>query len=200
MDRERLEKQMAFCLETDKEKFVGRQTYKSDGCTKENDAEHAWHMALMTIILAEYANGQIDVLKTVTMVLIHDLVEIYAGDTYAYDEEGKKTQEERELAAADSLFAILPDDQREKLYGLWKEFEDRRTPEARFARTMDNIQPLMLNNATDGKSWQEKGIRLSQVLDRNEKSGEGSMELWNYAFENYVMPNVEKGRLKDDRQ
>lgn len=199
MDKERLKKQMDFCLEVDKEKFITRQTYKSDGNTKENDAEHAWHMALMTILLAEYANEPIDVLKTVTMLLIHDLVEIDAGDTYAYDEEGKKTQEAREQAAADRIFAILPEDQEQKLRSLWEEFEARKTPEARFARTMDNLQPLMLNNATDGKSWQERGIFLSQILGRNARSAEGSKELWDYAFENFIMPNVKKGRVTDDR-
>ena len=113
MENERLKKQLEFCREIDKEKFIGRQTYKSDAQTKENDAEHAWHMAVMTVLLSEYANEKIDVLKTVTMLLIHDIVEIDAGDTYAYDEEGKKTQREREVKAADRIFGILPDDQRD---------------------------------------------------------------------------------------
>ena len=150
--KERLEQQFAFIREIDKEKFIGRQTYLTDGERKENDAEHAWHMAIMTVLLAEYSNEPIDVLKTVTMLLIHDLVEIDAGDTYAYDEEAKKTQRERELKGAERIFGMLPPDQGEKLRALWDEFEAGETPEARFAHTMDNIQPTMLNDASKGKA------------------------------------------------
>ena len=164
MENERLKKQLEFCREIDKEKFIGRQTYKSDAQTKENDAEHAWHMAVMTVLLSEYANEKIDVLKTVTMLLIHDIVEIDAGDTYAYDEDGKKTQREREVKAADRIFGILPDDQRDNFRNLWEEFEKGETPEAKFAHTMDNFQPAMLNDLTEGKSWVEKGVHLSQIL------------------------------------
>lgn len=149
MEKSRIEKQFEFCREIDKEKFIGRQTYLTDRNSKENDAEHAWHMALMAVLLSEYSNEPIDVLKTVTMLLLHDLVEIDAGDTYAYDEEAKKTQKQRELAAADRIFGLLPEDQQEKLRGLWEEFEAESTPEARFARTLDNIQPTMLNAATE---------------------------------------------------
>lgn len=195
-EKERLDRQFDFIREIDKEKFIGRQTYLSDGQRKENDAEHAWHMALMTILLSEYAEEKIDVLKTVTMLLIHDLVEIDAGDTYAYDEEGNKTKEKRELAAADRIYGLLPDDQKESLRALWDEFEAWETPEAKFAHTMDCVQPLMLNAATDGKSWVEHGVHLSQVLGRNARTAEGSEELWKYARENFIHPNVEKGRLK----
>lgn len=198
MDKERLEKQFAFCLEVDKEKKIERQTYISDASRQENDAEHAWHMALMTLILSEYANEEIDILKTISMILIHDVVEIDAGDTYAYDEEGKKTQKERELKAADRIFAMLPEDQQARFRALWDEFEAAETKEAKFARTMDNLQPMMLNNATDGKSWKKKGVRLSQVLKRNERTPKGSKELWDYAYENMLKPNVEKGRIVDD--
>lgn len=197
MEKERLEKQFAFIREVDKEKFIGRQTYLSDGVRKENDAEHAWHMALMTILLSEYANEEIDVLKTVTMLLIHDLVEIDAGDTYAYDAEGNKTKEQREKKAADRIYGLLPEDQQEKLRKLWDEFEEWKSPEARFARAMDCIQPLMLNAATEGKSWEEHGVHLSQVLGRNGRTAEGSQALWQYAYENFITPNAEKGRLKD---
>lgn len=151
-EQDRLNKQMRFIEEIDKEKLIGRQTYLSDASRKENDAEHAWHMAIMAVLLKEYANEKIDVLKTMTMLLIHDIVEIDAGDTYAYDEEAKKTQRERELAAADRIFGLLPNDQAEYMRGLWDEFEERRTPEAKFARTLDNVQPVMLNNASCGKS------------------------------------------------
>lgn len=196
----RLEQQFEFIRELDKEKFIGRQTYLTDGVRKENDAEHAWHLALMAVILGEYANEPIDLLKTVTMVLLHDVVEIDAGDTYAYDEEGQRTQQARETAAAERLFGLLPADQGEKFRRLWEEFEARETPEAKFARTMDNLQPLMLNAATDGKAWVEHGVRLSQVLRRNEHSGEGSETLWAYARENFIRPNVEQGRLIADRE
>ncbi|WP_455056482.1 HD domain-containing protein [Jutongia sp.] len=198
MDNERLEQQMAFCLEIDKEKFIGRQTYLTGAVRRENDAEHAWHMAIMTILLSEYANEEIDVLRTVTMLLIHDLVEIDAGDTYAYDEEGKKTQKARELAAADRIFQILPPDQGKKFREIWEEFEAQNTPESRFARTMDNLQPMMLNNATDGKSWADRGIRLSQILGRNRNTYKGSKALWEYAKENFLQPNLDKGRIVED--
>ncbi|MCD8008015.1 MAG: HD domain-containing protein, partial [Clostridiales bacterium] len=170
----RLEKQFAFILEADKEKFIGRQTYLSDGQRKENDAEHAWHLALMTILLSEYANEEIDVPKTVTMVLIHDIVEIDAGDTYAYDEAGKQTQRAREEAAAQRLFGLLPADQGEKLRQLWEEFEARETQEAKFARTMDNLQPMMLNAASGGKAWLEHGVPQRQLLKRKPRPAEGA--------------------------
>lgn len=198
MDNERLEKQFDFFREIDKEKFIGRQTYLTDGERKENDAEHAWHMAIMTVLLAEYANEKIDVLKTVMMLLIHDLVEIDAGDTYAYDEEGKKTQREREEKAAKRIFGLLPEEQGEKLMALWEEFEAYETPEANFAHTMDNIQPVMLNDATDGKAWLEHGVHLSQILGRNKKTAEGSKELWQYAYEKMIAPNAAKGRIIED--
>ncbi|MBQ4214443.1 MAG: HD domain-containing protein, partial [Ruminococcus sp.] len=162
---DRMERQFRFALEADKEKRIGRQTYLSNGAEKENDAEHAWHAALMAILLGEYSNEKIDLLKTVTMLLIHDMVEIDAGDTYAYDDNAKQTQREREEKAADRIFGMLPDDQRDRLRGLWEEFEAAQTPEAKFARTMDNIQPAMLNCATDGRAWKEKGVKLSQILE-----------------------------------
>jgi len=198
MDDKRLSKQFEFCLEADKEKFIGRQTYLSDGIRKENDAEHAWHMAVMTLILGEYANEKIDLLKTISMILIHDIVEIDAGDTYAYDEEKKKSQKSRELAAADRIFAILPEDQQQKFRQLWDEFEAAETPEAKFARAMDNVQPIMLNNATEGKSWEERKIRLSQILNRNQITPEGSQTLWNYMRENFIKPNVDSGKIIKD--
>lgn len=186
MDKDRLEKQFQFCLEADKEKFIKRQTYLSDGIRKENDAEHAWHMSLMTLVLSEYANEEIDVLKTISMILIHDIVEIDAGDTYAYDEDAKKSQKEREEKAAERIFHILPEDQQVKFRALWEEFEAAETKEARFARAMDNVQPLMLNHATNGKSWEEKGVRVSQILKRNQITPMGSEKLWEYAFENLI--------------
>ena len=195
MDQERFAKQLAFILEADKEKNILRQTHLSGRGRQENDAEHAWHMAIMTILLSEYANEKIDVLKTVTMLLIHDIVEIDAGDTYAYDEEAKKTQKQREEKAADRIYGLLPQDLQEKMRALWEEFEAQKTPEARFARTMDNIQPLMLNAATDGKAWVEHGVHLEQILQRNQNTAKGSEILWKYARENFIEPNVKNGNI-----
>ena len=199
-DRERLDQLFTFFREIDKEKFIGRQTYLSDAKRKENDAEHAWHMAIMTLLLSEYANEKIDVLRTISMLLIHDLVEIDAGDTYAYDEEGKKTQAERERKAADRIYGLLPKEQGKKLYDLWLEFGARQTPEAKFARVMDNIQPMMLNAATEGKAWEEHEVKLSQILGRNEHTADGSKLLWEYAYESFIEPNMEAGRICDDRE
>lgn len=194
---ERIEKQFEFLKEIDKEKNIFRQTYLADGMRKENDAEHAWHMALFVMVLSEYANEDIDVLKTMKIVLIHDLIEIYAGDTYAYDSKGNESKRGRELAAADRLFNILPKDQAEEFRALWDEFEKNITPEARFANTMDKIQPLMLNNASEGRSWEEHGVHASQVYGRNEKTHLGSEELWKYADETFIRPNVGR-QLKRD--
>ena len=198
-NKERLEKQLDFIREIDKEKMIKRQNYITDCETREDDAQHAWHMAIMTLLLKEYANEDIDVLKTVTMLLIHDLVEVYAGDTYAYDEEGKKTQAEREAKAADKLYGLLPEDQGEYLKNLWYEFEEQKTPEARFARTMDCFQPLILNDATDGRAWKEHGVKRSQVLKRNERVRLGSEQIWEYEKENLIEKNVRNGNIIDDR-
>lgn len=195
---ERFEKQMAFIREIDKEKMIKRQSYLSDCETHEDDAQHAWHMAIMTLLLKEYSNEEIDVLKTMSMLLIHDLVEVYAGDTYAYDEKGKKTQAERELKAADKLYSLLPEDQGEYLKSLWLEFEEQKTPEAKFARTMDCFQPLILNDATDGRAWKEHDVRRSWVMKRNQNTHKGSEAIWEYAKENLIEKNVKKGNLIDD--
>lgn len=199
MENNRLNQQFDFCLEADKEKFIGRQTYLSDGIRKENDAEHAWHMAVMALVLGEYSNDKIDLLKTISMILIHDIVEIDAGDTYAYDEQRKKSQKSREIAAADRIFVLLPEDQQKKFRLLWEEFEAAETPEARFARAMDNVQPIMLNNATKGKSWEERNVHLSQILKRNQITPEGSQTLWDYISENFINPNVESGKIINDK-
>lgn len=196
MDKERLEKQFAFCREIDREKQIGRQSYLADGSRKENDAEHAWHMAVMVLLLQEYSNEEIDVLRTVSLLLIHDLVEIYAGDTYAYDEAAKLSQREREEKAADQLFGMLPEDQGRYLRELWEEFEAEETKEAKFASTMDHLQPLMLNDASGGKSWQEHGVTLSQILQRNERTAEGSETLWEYAREQFIEPNLKRGSIQ----
>ena len=194
----RLIEQVKFIVEVDKAKEIMRRTYLTKSERFENDAEHSWHLALMAPLLKEHIKEDVNIEKVINMVIIHDLVEIDAGDTYAYDEEAKKTQRERELAAADRIFGLLPQDQAEYMRGLWDEFEERRTPEAKFARTLDNVQPVMLNSASCGKSWQEKGVHLSQILKRNEHTMDGSEELWNYAFDNYIKPNVDAGKIKKD--
>ena len=189
MDWERFEKQKDFILEIDKEKNILRQTHLSGGGRRENDAEHAWHMAVMVWLLREYANEPLDLAKTMMMVLIHDVVEIDAGDTYAYDAAGKATAHDREEKAAERLFGLLP--------ALWEEFEEYETPEARFAHTMDNFQPMLLNDSNGGGDWKEHGIRRSQTEKRNEKTGTGSREIWEY-MKTILDANVAKGSLKDE--
>ena len=194
---ERLKKQMDFLLEADKLKFITRQTYLSDGKRKENDGEHSWHLALMAVLLSEYSNEKIDLVKVITMVLIHDMVEIDAGDTYAYDAVGNQSKREREVKAADRIFNILPQDQAEKFRQLWEEFEAYETPEAKFAHVCDNVQPLMLNDATDGRAWREHDVKKSQVLQRNRRTGEGSQVLMEY-INRILDKNVESGNLKNE--
>lgn len=193
---ERLRKQLDFILEVDKSKFVVRQTYLTDGIRKEDDAEHSWHIALMAILLAEYSNEPIDVLRLVSMLLVHDLIEIDAGDTYAYDNKGNETKRERELVAADRIFNILPNDQAKMIRGLWDEFEAGETKEAKFAITLDKTQPIMLNDATDGRAWMEHGVKKEQIMARNKKTPDGSVKIWDY-FEKIINKNVEKGRIKE---
>lgn len=195
---ERLEQIAKFCELIDKEKFVQRRTYLTDGERLENDAEHAWHMAVMALLLSDYSNEKVDVLKVVSILLVHDLVEVYAGDTFAYDEEGKKSQRQRELEAADKLFSQLPVDLCKKIRDLWDEFEQWETPEAKFAHTLDNFQPLMLQHASKGRAWKEGGRKLTEVLARNAKSAEGSAALWEYAREKFIQPEIDSGNLIDN--
>ena len=196
---ERLKKQLDFSLEVDKTKDIFRQTYISSGERKENDAEHAWHMALMAYLLREHANEKVDILKVIIMILIHDLVEIDAGDTYAFDDKANIDKREREVKAADRIFNMLPEDQAREIYDLWEEFEAYETPEAKFAHTLDNFQPLMLNNSTGGVSWREHGVKLSQILKRNSKTSGGSEKIWEYAY-GVIKENIEKGNIIDDKK
>lgn len=194
---EKLEQQIRFLLELDKQKEIIRQTYLADGSRKEGDAEHAWHLAIMAFLLADYANEKIDVLKTIKMVLMHDVIEIDAGDTYAYDTEGLKTKKDREIKAADRIYGMLPEEQKEEYRALWEEFEAMETPEAKFARALDNVQPILLNDASGGRSWREHEVKKSQVMGRNAKTHEGSEALWEY-IKNIIDKNVEKGNLIDE--
>lgn len=199
MDHERLEKQLRFILEIDKEKNILRQTHLSGHGRRENDAEHAWHMAVMAYLLREYANEPVDLAKTMMMILIHDVVEIDAGDTYAYDEAGKSTQREREEAAAERLFGMLPEDQAGELRELFEEFEAYETAEARFAHVMDNFQPVLLNDSNGGGDWREHGVFRSQIEKRNEKTGTGSREIWEYMQE-IIRRNVQQGNLREEEK
>ena len=155
-------------LELDKMKNLYRQTYVLHEDRKENDAEHSWHLAILAFILAEHSNKPVDVAKVMKMVLIHDIVEIDAGDTYCYDSEGYKTKADREEKAAQRIFGLLPEDQKDEMYRLWREFEDSETDDARFAAVLDRVQPLLLNYTKGGISWKEHGIFKEQVLGRNE--------------------------------
>lgn len=193
---DRLRKQLDFLLEIDKEKEIYRQTHILGGSRRENDAEHAWHMAIMAFVLQEYANEPVDVLRVMKMVLMHDLVEIYAGDTYAYGETGKESQRERELAAADKIFGMLPEDQEQEFRAIWEEFEEKKSPEAKFARMLDNYQPLSLNNANQGGDWRAHNVARSQVEKRNEISKEGS-QLMGQVIADIIEENVRKGNLRD---
>ena len=197
MTDQRLKQQMDFLLEVDKEKNIFRQTHLSGGGRAENDAEHAWHMALMIYLLREYANQDFDPLKAIVMALIHDVVEIDAGDTYAYDEAGLATQQEREAKAARRIFGLLPQDQRDEMLALFREFEDYETPEARFAHVLDNLQPLMLNHANNGGDWRAHQVKKSQIYKRNAKTAAGSQTLWAY-MEDMVAENVKKGNIRDE--
>ena len=197
MDRERFEKQLAFSLEIDKEKNIYRQTHLREYIRQENDAEHAWHMAVMIYLLKEYANQEFDLAKAMAMALIHDVVEIDAGDTYAYDTSGLTTQKERESKAADRIFGLLPDDQNKQLRALFEEFEEGKSPEAKFVKTMDNLQPILLNDYNNGKDWKVHGINKTQVMNRQKSSKLGSNEIWQYTKE-LIERNVKKGNLKDE--
>ena len=175
---ERLKRQLDFALEIDKEKNIFRQTHLSGHGRNENDAEHAWHMAIMAYLLKEYANEPVDIAKVMLMCLIHDIVEIDAGDTYAYDEEALKTQKAREDAAKERIFSILPEEQKEEFMALFDEFEEFATPESKFAHAMDNLQPLMLNNSNDGGDWRRHEVCAEQVYGRQNKTRLGSEKLY----------------------
>lgn len=175
---ERLKKQLDFILLIDKQKNILRQTHLSGHGRRENDAEHAWHIAVMAYVLREYANDPVDIAKVMLMCLTHDLVEIEAGDTYAYDDAALKTQREREAAAKEKIYALLPDDQRAELSALFDEFEANTSAEAKFAHAMDNLQPLLLNDSNDGGDWREHAVRADQVYARQSRTKLGSKKLY----------------------
>lgn len=193
----RLEKQISFILEIDKLKQVFRQTYLLDQSRRENDAEHSWHLSLLALFLSEHSNVPIEISKVVEMTLIHDIVEIDAGDTFAYDTENAKTQMAREQKAAERIFSLLPPDQKKYLFAIWNEFEAHQTPESKFARAIDRVQPLLHNCYTEGRAWKANGVKLSQVLERNKHIEEGSKDLWAF-MKKLIFEAVEKGYLEND--
>lgn len=193
----RLEQQIQFLVEIDKVKNIFRQTYLADRKRKENDAEHSWHIALMAFVLKEYVKEPVDVMKVMLMVLIHDLVEIDAGDTYAYDSVGALDKREREEKAADRIFGLLPKDQGSYFRELWEEFEAYETADAKYAHLLDNFQPILLNDASGGKSWAEHGVKKSQIYKRNEKVEETSDAVWQ-KIQAIVQKNIDLGNVKEE--
>ncbi len=191
---ERLAKQLEFALTIDKEKNILRQTHLSSHGRRENDAEHAWHMAVMAYLLKEYANEPVDIAKVMILCLIHDIVEIEAGDTYAYDEASHADKKEREDAAKKKIFSILPDDQKRELTALFDEFEEGLSAEARFAKAMDNVQPLILNNSNGGSDWREHKNTYAQVYGRHSGTRAGSEKLFEYT-DSVINKHVEEGNI-----
>jgi putative hydrolases of HD superfamily len=191
----RLEQQVQFILEVDRLKEVFRQTECTQSRRAENDAEHSWHLCLIVIVLAEHANvPNLDVLRVLKMLILHDLVEIDAGDTFAYDAAAMAGQHDREARAADRIFGLLPADQAGEFRSLWDEFEDRETPEARFALAVDRFQPMLLNCHTEGAAWRRHGVTQDRVLERNQPVAEGCFPLWEYAVK-MVQAAVTAGHL-----
>ena len=193
---DRLKKQLDFSLEIDKEKNVFRQTHLSEHGRNENDAEHAWHMAIMAYLLREYANEEVDIAKVMLMCLVHDIVEIDAGDTYAYDTERIATQKVREDAAKERIFSLLPDDQKAEMISLFDEFEEYQSPEAKFAHAMDNLQPLILNNSNDGGDWKEHEVTAETVYSRQTKTRLGSEKLYEVTNQ-IIQENIKNGNLSE---
>lgn len=193
----RLEQQLSFIVEIDKVKNIFRQTLLSDGNRKENDAEHSWHIAIMAILLKEYAEEEVDVSKVMLMVLLHDLVEIDAGDTYAYDTVAAASKREREVKAADRIFGLLPKDQGNYFRALWDEFEEYETADAKYAHLLDNLQPLLLNDASGGISWREHGVKKTQIYKRNERIEETSEIIWK-KMQELIDKNIALGNVKGE--
>lgn len=192
----RLEKQIQFIVEIDNLKNVFRQSILISDRRRENDAEHSWHLAVMAMILSEYVkDDKIDLLRVIKMVLIHDIVEIDAGDTFAYDEKAYEDKEERETKAAQRIFNILPIDQAEKIEELWREFEEKETPEARYAASLDRLEPLLLNYFTEGHTWKLPGVTSEKVYQRMAPIKDSTPEIWDCVVE-IIEDSIKKGYLK----
>jgi len=194
---ERLQQQISFSLEIDKVKNIFRQTHLTGKSRNENDAEHSWHMALMAYLLREYANEPVDIGRVMLMCMIHDIVEIDAGDTYAYDAENLKTQKAREDAAKERIFSLLPPDQKAEFIALFDEFEAYETPESKFAHAMDNLQPLLLNHSNEGGDWRAHQVTAKQVYGRQNKTALGSQVLFNEVTDPILQENIRKGNLPE---
>ncbi len=193
---ERMKKQLEFSLEIDKVKNIFRQTHLTDNGRSENDAEHSWHMAVMAYLLKEYSNEEIDIAKVMIMCLIHDIVEIDAGDTYAYDAQSLETQKAREDAAKERIFSILPDEQKRDFIALFDEFEEYETAESKFAHAMDNLQPLILNDSNNGADWKRHGVTSEKIYKRQSKTKLGSEEIFN-VIDGIIQQNIKKGNIKE---
>jgi putative hydrolases of HD superfamily len=199
INNEKLLQQIEFIVEIDKLKTVFRKSYILGTNRKENDAEHSWHLAMMAILLQEYANEEIDLLYVIKMVLLHDIIEIDAGDTFCYDQQGNLEKSVKEQAAADRIYSMLPQDQGTELLKIWQEFEHGNSAEAKFARALDRLMPLLHNYFAEGKSWLENNITVSQVLDRNAHIGDGSITLWEYV-QDIIEDSVTKGYLQTNKK
>lgn len=192
---ERFEKQLHFLIEVDKMKTVLRQTLLVDGTRRENDAEHSWHLALMAMIFYEYANRAVDLARVIKMALVHDLVEVYAGDTFAYDDEGNAGKEAREMAAADKLFSILPEDQGLEIRELWEEFDRMETADAKYAAAIDRMQPFVNNYMTGGHTWKKGEVTSDKVYKRMDMVRVATPELWPFVVR-VIEESIEKGYIK----
>lgn len=195
LENKKLKSQLDFLVEIDKMKNIFRRTVIIDKSRRENDAEHSWHFAMLAMILEEYSSQKVDVTKAIKIALVHDLVEVYAGDTFAYDEKAKQDKRQRELEAADKIFGMLPPEQGVYIRALWDEFEAKETPESKYANVCDRLQPLMHNYLTDGHTWKEGDVHAPQVLERMDIIRETAPELWK-AVEGMVKISIEQGILK----
>lgn len=194
MKHSRLEKQIEFIREIDKLKNVLRKTLLMDGKRYENDAEHSWHVCVMAVLLAEHANKKIDLLMSVKMLLFHDIVEIYAGDTFCYDEKAARNKLKRETSAAKRIYKLLPPDQGKEFYNIWREFDAKESPEAKYAAALDRLHPILHNYATKGAAWRENGVTKAKVMKRNKHMRHGSNDLWKYT-KSLIQDAVKKGYL-----
>lgn len=191
-----IDQQIAFIKEIDKLKYITRKTRLFNSDRHENDAEHSWHLAMMALVFANYSNEQIDILKVLKMILIHDIVEIDAGDTFLFDTQKSHDNTEEELEAAKRIFGLLPKEQAEEFIGIWEEFEAFETPEAKFARTIDHFEPILQNDTNDGGTWREFNVPYDTVVKKKNKMNEGASELWKYAL-GIIDDNKEKGIIKE---
>ncbi len=191
----RLEQQITFIKEIDKLKTILRMTRLTDSSRRENSAEHSWHIGIMAFILSEYGPAELDLIRVMKMLLIHDIVEIDAGDTFLYDEKGHQDKAEREEQAANRLFGTVPDEQGEALHDWWREYEETKTPGAKSAAALDRVQPLLHKYLTGGTTWKKNGVSRSMVLEKNKHTAEGAPELWAYA-RSLIDESVEKGYLQ----